>query len=119
MQAQGVALPNPPLVEMLIDTGASHTSLDRAVITALGLTPTGATSVLTPSTGPNPVSAPTYDVGMVVLGGTNGGQHIIPVQQVSEFDFSAQGIGGLLGRDFLQAARLTYSGPDGACYLSF
>ena len=75
--------------------------------------------MLTPSTGSTPVVVPTYDVGLVVSGGIGGAQHIVPVHSVNECDFSAQGIDGLLGRDFLAAARLTYSGPDNFCYLSF
>jgi hypothetical protein len=104
---------------MLIDTGASHTNLDTSIIQALGLSPTGTMQLLTPSTGATPVVVPTYDVGIVVMGGLNRGQHVIGVHQVSECDFSAQGIAGLLGRDFLAAARLTYNGADGTCYLSF
>lgn len=118
-EAASQTAPSPQLAEMLIDTGASHTSLDKDLIAALGLTPTGSVPLLTPSTGPTPVVAPTYDVGLVVLHGHNESQHVVPVQQVTECDFSAQGIGGLLGRDFLALGRLTYSGPNDFCYLSF
>ena len=118
LQTAGRQIPAPQLSEMLIDTGASHTAIDGKVVRALGLTPTGITQMLTPSTGTMPISAPTYDVAMVVPG-IDGAQHIIGIHPVTECDFSAQGIDGLLGRDFLSGARLTYSGPDNFCYLSF
>lgn len=119
LQAANQTVPLPQLAEMLIDTGASHTSIDSTIVTALGLTPTGTMQMLTPSTGATPVTVPTYDVGLVVLGGVGGGQHVIPVHSVSGCDFSAQGIGGLLGRDFLANARLIYSGADNLTLLSF
>lgn len=118
LQAAGQPVPAPQLVEMLLDTGASHSSVDKSVVAALGLTPTGNIGIHTPSTGTKPVVVPTYDVGLVVQG-IGGAQHIVGVHSVSECDFSAQGLGGLLGRDFMAGARLTYSGPDSFCYLSF
>lgn len=119
MQSAGQTPPAPFLAEMLLDTGASHTNIDQSIVTSLGLTPTGTSQMLTPSTGSTPVTVPTYDVGMVITGGLHGAQHVIPAQPVSACDFSAQGIHGLLGRDFMQTARLTYSGVDNLCYLSF
>lgn len=118
LKTAGAPMPAPQLVEMLIDTGASHTNIDSTVVKALGLSPTGTIPMLTPSTGATPVVVPTYDVGMAIPGFA-GAQHLIGIHSVSECDFSAQGIGGLLGRDVLSAARLTYSGPDSSCYLSF
>lgn len=119
MQAAGKTPPMPHSALMLIDTGASHTSIDGSIVQALQLTPTGSMPMLTPSTGAIPITVPTYDVGLVVLGGHNGAQHVVPIQQVSECDFSGQPIDGLLGRDFLELARFTYSGPNTFAYLSF
>lgn len=108
----------PLLANMLIDTGASHTSIDQKYVGLLSLQPTGSTLIHTPSTGATPQTVATYDVGLVVNGIANA-IHILPAQPVFSCDFSAQGIDGLIGRDVLAAARLTYSGPDNMYYLSF
>jgi hypothetical protein len=103
---------------MLLDTGASHCSLSDAIIAQLGLQPTGSIQMHTPSTGSTPVTAATYDVDFVFQG-HNGQSHALINQAVNGCNLSAQGIDGLLGRDFMSAGRLTYSGPDSFCYLSF
>jgi hypothetical protein len=56
----------PPLQRMnaLIDTGASCTCVDPAIISALGLTPTGSTQMLTPSTGAQPHTTDQYDASL-------------------------------------------------------
>jgi len=119
MQAAKIAVPQFPIAEMLIDTGASHTSIDKTILAQLGLSPTGVMPVHTPSTGDTPVNMATYDVGLLIAGGVASAQHVIPTHSVTECDFSKQGIGGLIGRDILANARLTYSGPDSFLYLSF
>lgn len=53
-------------VRALIDTGASATCVDPSVLQNLRLTPTGNTTVNTPSTGNQPVSVDQYDVSLVV-----------------------------------------------------
>lgn len=47
----GLPVPAPQVIRALVDTGASVTSIDPSVLTALNLTPTGSTLVHTPSTG--------------------------------------------------------------------
>ncbi len=49
-----MAIPNPVAVKGLVDTGASCTVIDPTVVQRLGLTPTGSTMILTPSTGSTP-----------------------------------------------------------------
>ena len=119
LAANGAPTPAPVQTSLLIDTGASHTCIDKAVIAALQLTPTGTIMMHTPSSGALPSSASTFDVGLIVLGISPADQHVLPVHSVSECDLSAQGIHGLLGRDILMHSRLTYSGPDGMYFLSF
>jgi len=118
MQSAGVPLPATQLAQLLIDTGASHTVIDDRFVQLLGLQPTGTVSMLTPSTGATPHQAATYDVAMYVIGHASAIHHL-PVQPVTACPMSHQGIDGLIGRDILAAARLTYSGPDNFFYLSF
>ena len=44
-------VPEIQVIRALIDTGASFTSIDPAVLAALNLTPTGTIDIVTPSTG--------------------------------------------------------------------
>ena len=108
-------IPPPVLTQLLVDTGASCTNIDSTLIGKLGLTPTGSVLMHTPSTGQKPVKALTYDVGLIL----DVGGHQVSSVSVIETDFSDQGFGGLLGRDVLALARMTYSGPDNIVYLSF
>jgi hypothetical protein len=116
--------PAPPVTAMLlVDTGASNTHLDDQIIARLGLQPTGSISVLTPTTGKIPVAVSTYDIDLIIQGfslpGMVGLPHVVHNHSVSGCDLSAQGIDGLLGRDVLALARMTYSGPDNHFFLSF
>ena len=51
LRQANITIPQPTLVRGLVDTGASITAVDPAVIQALGLQPTGFMPVHTPSTG--------------------------------------------------------------------
>jgi hypothetical protein len=115
--AAGRALPQAVLIQIVVDTGASMTSIDQAVIAQLGLQPTGTVGILTPSTGATPHQCSTYDVELIIPGYAPV-KHI-PALAVTDGNYSTQGHGGLLGRDALKDARLIYSGHDNAVMLSF
>jgi len=78
---------------------------------------------MTPTTGQTPVPQSTYDVDLIIQGfslpGLVGLPHMLTNHSIMGCDLSAQGIDGLLGRDILAVARLTYSGPDNHFYVSF
>jgi hypothetical protein len=109
------AVPPAVRVRMLVDTGASCTNVDARIIGVLGLAPTGSVPVHTPSTAGTPQNFLTYNVELRLDG---SGQHV-PSISVLEGDFAAQGFDGLIGRDVLQFARMTYLGPENYVYVSF
>lgn len=113
----GQTVPAPVLANLLLDTGASCTSIDSSVIAQLGLQPTGTLGILTPSTGATPHQCSTYDVEISVPGATP--QKIIPAIPIIDGHYLTQGHHGLIGRDVLKDARLVYSGPDQGVMLSF
>jgi len=116
MQSAGIAIPPPAIANILIDTGATMTSIDTTVVSQLGLQPTGAISIRTPSTGLAPHSCSTYDVELTIPGTV--ARHI-PALAIIDGHYLSQGIHGLLGRDVLKDGRLVYGGPDNYCMLSF
>jgi hypothetical protein len=121
LQAQNIAVPDGRLVRALVDTGASFTSIEPAVLIALGLTPTGTMDIVTPSTGAGTHTADTYDVDLMVAGAS---QHDPPLRlenlRVAACElFLRQGIHALIGRDVLTRCIFIYNGGQGTFSLAF
>lgn len=120
LTAEGQPLPNPVVAKLCVDTGASLTAIDTTILTQLALTPRGKVPVHTPSTQGLPHQADQYDVGITIHGMVQGIVcHTIQTLPVIDGVFKAQGIDGLLGRDVLALARMTYGGPDNWYGISF
>ncbi|HBN9840095.1 TPA: hypothetical protein L3922_004686 [Pseudomonas aeruginosa] len=114
--------PDPALerVRLLIDTGASNTNICTSVIQKFNMPPTGSVPVYTPSTGSTPFMMDQYDVNLYfTFTQINTPAHVITTIPITCTDFQAQGIHGLLGRDILSKAGLSYHGEMNLCVLSF
>lgn len=108
--AAGRPVPDIVRISGLLDTGASGTAIDPSVLTALGLTPTGTTLVLTPTTGATPQPAEQYDVGFVIPA-PNGAPLFSQTLPVIASDLlAAQGFHALIGRDILSQCVFVYNG---------
>ena len=118
MQQANRPLPKPVLAHLLIDTGASCTCIDPSIITQLGITPRGITTIQTPSTQGQPHQVQQYDVSIAIPLANAGVQtfHAVPVVTTP---LSSQGIQGLLGRDILNYGLFTYNGPARIHLLGF
>jgi hypothetical protein len=92
---------------MLVDTGASGSAVDHEVIERLGLQPTGAIAIATPSHDHHEVF--TYDIDLLI---EDNRVHIADVP-VFATGLKKQGLHGLLGRDVLQHMLLVYNGYAG------
>ena len=92
---------------MLVDTGASGSAVDLEIIEKLGLQPTGAISIATPSHEHHDVL--TYDIDLIIE------QNQFHLSDVPVFatGLKNQGIHGLIGRDVLQHMLLVYNGYSG------
>jgi hypothetical protein len=116
LQKAGQTVPPPVRARFMIDTGASNTVIDPAILNQLNLSPTGVTSVHTPSTGNVPHQVQQYDISLLIAHPTITRHfHALPV---SECLLKVQGFDGLLGRDILRECLFIYTGPDNAFILS-
>jgi hypothetical protein len=98
-------------VRGLVDTGASHTCVDPTVLEALQLQPTGSVPMHTPSTAGVPMTADTYDVGLLIPCSPLTMPFQRPTMQVTAANLlEAQGFHVLIGRDVLAECALTYNG---------
>jgi hypothetical protein len=119
LTAAGQPVPPGIVAKLVVDTGASLTSVDSSILQQLGLTPRGQTLIHTPSTQGNPHAANQYDVAVAIYGTPPTVVYTNSALAVIDGDFKAQGIDGLLGRDVLAVGRLTYSGDLGWYGISF
>jgi len=113
--------PVPPVQQLrgLLDTGASHTSVDPAVIVPLGLSPRRRAQIITPSTGATPHVALTYDVAVYIPTNDPALTWQAPAMEVSTLPLRNQGLDMLIGRDILSQTLLIYDGRTGTFTLSF
>lgn len=113
-------VPPPQRVRALIDTGASISGVNPAILTALGLTATGKGDIHTPSTGGTPVTVETFDARIAILAGRPGDLHFISdTVQVTATDLTVFGIDVLIGTDILKSCVLYYNGADGLFTLAY
>jgi len=117
LKAAGTAVPPSITVKFLLDTGASSTVLDETIIAPLKLVPTGQIMVNTPTTGGAPVARFQYDIALMLYHVDNS--RFFQNLPIIATDFSAQKIGGLLGRDILSKCLLVYNGPGDRFALAF
>lgn len=117
LQAANQPIPQPISLRLLVDTGASNTSVQSGLLSPLGLTPTGSISLHTPSTGANPVACDQYDVSVVF--GMTPFSLGFPTVSIIECQPLIGTIQGLLGRDILNHGVLSYNSLLQSVTISF
>jgi hypothetical protein len=120
--AAGLEPPNPVPVRALVDTGASSTCVEPAILLSLQLTPIGQVPCFTLSTGGTPQATDQYDVSLFIP--ATAGQ--VPFNRPTLIVLSAQpnslhqqGIQALIGRDVLEHCLLQYNGTAGFFTLAY
>lgn len=103
MRADGEEVPFASAVT-LIDTGASGTLIQTAIVAGLGFVSLGTVFLRTPST-IEPLARDQYRIRLVLS------EDIAFEVEVVEAPLTGQGIQGLIGRDILQFLKLAYDGP--------
>jgi predicted aspartyl protease len=121
LQRKNIDVPGPQIIRVLVDTGASFTSVDPSVLIALGITPTGTIDIVTPSTGKGMHTAETYDVDFAIGGAKLEDQPLrLTNLRVAACElYFNQGIHALVGRDILRRCVLHYNGDLGMFTLAF
>jgi hypothetical protein len=110
LQASGLPVPPFQQAVALIDSGASATCVHAGLVQALQLIAVGARHVRTPTTGPNPITVPTYRLDLTVLH-PRGKHLVVPVLEVIEAQFINMGHLVLIGTDVLAGCVFSYNGP--------
>lgn len=106
----GLAAPKWISGIFLVDTGASGTCIDPALVQPLDIPPSGSVNVQTPSTGETPHPCSQYDVLLYIPGPDPGVDGLmIDAIPILETSLSPQGIDGLIGRDVLDRCTLIYN----------
>jgi hypothetical protein len=114
----GLPVPPPLPVRALIDTGASCSSIDPSILTALEVTSTGSVPVFTPSTKPgHPHIACEFDVSILLSHPKLDWQY--QAVRVIESELAHQGFTALIGRDILKECLFSYDGPTDLFTLAF
>lgn len=116
LSGTGKNIPPPIVAWGLIDSGASATAVDVDLLATLGIQPTGQVSLATPSHAQS--TAGIYAVSLTFPQAPAKTSTVEPLA-VMGCTLQAQGIGALLGRDFLEIAVLVYNGPGGFFSVSF
>lgn len=120
LTAAKLPIPNPVLIKALVDTGASHSAVDPAILkTVLQLSPRRIAKTMTPSTGATPHKCYTYDVSIHIPMGTATALFSKMVWEVSGLELKHQGFEMLLGRDVLASGILVYDGKANTFALAF
>jgi hypothetical protein len=107
----------PQQLQMLLDTGASRTHLDPAVISRLKLRQDGQTELITPTSGSDGTPARQFRCCAVLR--VDGIEMEWPDLLVTEAPMANQGVDGLMGRDLLRSLAIFWDGIAGSATLAF
>ena len=103
----GLSIPEPQTATAVVDTGCTRTSVDKTIVTALGLLPTGSGTTCTAG-GPAPTLLYAVSLFFPQL---NAG---IVIPQAMDCDLTGMGgLGVLLGCDLLKHFVMIYDGIAG------
>jgi hypothetical protein len=119
LQAAGQAVPTPLLVKGLVDTGASHCTIDPSLVTGLGLSAKRLALVITPTTGATPAKHHTFDVSLYIPMPSATVPWSKLAHEVTRAELKHQGFDVLIGRDILASAIFVYDGRHNVFTLGF
>jgi hypothetical protein len=119
LQKGGQTPPTPILGKALVDTGASHTAIDVAIIRTLGISSKRIASLITPSTGAVPHKCHTFDVSIYIPIAQGIAPWSKSAHEVTGAELKHQGFDVLIGRDILAEGIFIYDGKNSVFTLCF
>ena len=119
MQRHRREVPPPVELTLLIDTGASMTMIDEAVMLSLQLTPTSATEYHSSSTQGVAQPCNVYDVQLFLGGMGRPNTLRIDPLPIMATPFINQAFQGLLARDVLNRLEMVWRGPQRVIRLDY
>ena len=120
LKIQGKPIPPPLKGMVLIDTGATKSCVESAIISSLGVEPVG---LMVVSTAKGATKASLYPARLLI----GGGETLQPIDielnsficvDLSKPSSSAHTLIGLIGRDILKLCMFVYNGPAGTYSLA-
>lgn len=111
MVRQGRPVPPSVHLSLLVDTGASMTLIDDAIMRSLQLPPTGSARYHTSSTNGVAQHCDQYDVSLVLGGLATPNTLTVDPLAVIGVPFINHPFDGLLGRDVLSRVQMSWNGP--------
>ncbi len=112
MRANGLHVPPPITVQLLVDTGADTTTIGEIHMRSLQIESSGKSPVRTITTDVSGQTCLTYPASLRIVSPNFGDKaHEIRALEVLGREFHNEGIDGLLGRDVLSTVQLTIDGP--------
>lgn len=118
-KAAGQTPPATVTGQFLIDTGASCTCVDPALIKSLGLPQIGKVAISTPSTNGGQHFCEQFDASLFIPGNPGSGGMMIPALPILTTHLQSQGIDGLIGLDVINRCTLIYSGTPGFVQINY
>jgi hypothetical protein len=117
LKRAGQNFSSPMVVLGLMDTGASVSALDTQIVSSLGLAPRDIILIHTPPTGAACEKRISYDA--LFIAGKDTNDPLSKTIDVIGCELASQGFFALLGRNFLEACRFVYVGPDKSFSLQY
>lgn len=107
---EGLTVPPVQRVDLLVDTGASHTMVDASVMRSLQLQPINSYSYHSTSTAGVPEMCEAYDAELTLGSASEGNLLRIEPLEIMANSFIGHHYQGLLGRDVLNRLQLAWRG---------
>jgi hypothetical protein len=119
LHREGKTQPASVKVDMLVDTGASHTFVGAANLKSLGISPRNTYRFHSASTQDTPELCDEYDVSLIL--GSLADQNVwrFDLFRIMATDRLSHRSHGLLGRDVLDSLQLDWNGPGRSLVLLY
>ncbi len=126
LRATRQPVPQPVIVDAMIDTGAERSCIDPAVVQRIALplyafgfaSAPGTNAPVIPALGGTTVNA-IYQAGLALIHPAPHSDLVVPEIMLETLPLAQFGIEAVIGRDVLASCVLVYNGPTGSATLAY